>query len=212
MRFRRAIIRFFFVCLACAQGGRACACHTGLVVIPTADTVGAGAVCLEAQFDGSVRGAQVDTRLLNTQFGLGPRIEAGVDFDLSEDPPCPAFFNAKYVYPIRGKASAAALGTFDVGSGLRASPYVVITRTVRDFRIHTGGIRTDGNNRWLVGADAKAGERLTLMADYTAGQENSSSLGAYYQFTGSFGVLAGAEFRNDRSSSRFTIHLVMTRP
>ena len=49
------------------------------------------------QFDGQVPEANTNTWVLNTELGLTPRFEAGIDLDLSSQSDSRGLLNAKYV-------------------------------------------------------------------------------------------------------------------
>lgn len=189
------------------------ACYSGLTLIPTTDTVGAKQFGVEFQVDGSIPTPKADTYILNTEVGITDRIEAGVDFDLSTDADPRVLFNGKYVFLKRaGGTQALAIGVCGVGEHVKASPYLVGTQDFGFLRGHVGGIGVDGNTHWFVGADRAMTDHLTLMADYTSGDENFSSLGASYQFTDRLGILAGAQFPNAGGETLFTVHLCLTGP
>ena len=188
------------------------ACYSGLAATPTADMVPAGQYCLEPQFDGTCDGGSVGTRILNTQFGITPRFEAGVDLDLSDDADPRVLGNFKYLAVNGGTRSpAVALGVCNMGSNMRSSPYVVSLHDFGALRGHVGLMRIEGNNRWFIGADRSLTDRLMLMADYTSGDENCSSVGFNYQFNERFGILGGVLFPNtDGEETGFTLHFVFT--
>lgn len=189
------------------------ACYSGLTLIPTTDTVGANQYSIEFQTDGNIPTPKADTYILNTEVGITDRIEAGVDFDLSQDADPRVFFNGKYVFAKRADGTQAmAIGVCNVGEHLQASPYLVGTQDFGFARGHVGAIGVEGNTRWFVGADRAMTDQLTVMADYTSGDENYSSLGASYQMTERFGILAGAQFPNAGGETLFTIHLCLTGP
>lgn len=189
------------------------ACYSGLMLIPTTDTVGAKQFGVEFQVDGSIPTPKADTYILNTEVGITDRIEAGVDFDLSKDAEPRVLFNGKYVLLKRaGGTQALAIGVCGVGEHVKASPYLVGTQYFGFVRGHLGAIGVDGKTRWFVGADRAMTDKLTLMADYTSGDENFSSLGASYQFTDHVGLLAGAQFPNEGGDTLFTVHLVINGP
>jgi len=192
----------------------ALACYTGLTLIPTAETVGADRYGVELQFDGAFPARSSDTRIVNTQLGFGERLEAGVDYDLSEGAPTRVLLNAKYLLATGGERTpAVAVGICDVGRRLKATPYAVATQELRGLRGHLGIARIESSGRWFVGADGAVSERVTLMADYTAGQDNWWSLGANYQFDHTLGVLAGAQFPNSGDDApMFTVHVVFSAP
>lgn len=206
--------RHLFLCafiLVLAANVPSFACYSGLMLIPTTDTVGAKQYGIEFQVDGSIPRPKTDTYILNTEVGIKDRIEAGVDFDLSKDADPRLLFNGKYVFAKRADgAQAMAVGVCAVGAQVKASPYLVGTRDFGFARGHAGVIGVEGQTCWFVGADHAMTEQLTLMADYTSGDENYSSLGASYQVSDHFGILAGAQFPNAGGDTLFTVHLCLT--
>ena len=188
------------------------ACYSGLIIIPTADMVGPRGYDIELELDGPLAQASVDTRLLNSQFGISPRLEAGTDFDLSEDADPRILGNFKYLVASSLKsAPAIAIGMSSIGRHTRSSPYLVATHDFKSLRGHLGVTRIEGNNRWFAGMDRAVTDRLTLMADYTNGDENFSSVGFDYQFKDEFGVMAGVLFPNSGDEDAgFSLHLVFT--
>lgn len=209
---RRRVIAAGAIAVLMLASGAARAAHTGLVIIPTAETVGADHYIIEPQFDGTFPPRRAETRILNTEFGLGDRCEAGVDFDLSRDPPTRLLFNAKYLLLAGGAGTPAlAVGVTNVGHDVRSAPHLVATLRSRALRGHLGAARIEGETRWFFGADHALSGRLTLMADYTSGQENFSSAGISYRHSEALELLVGAQFANaDDGDTRFTAHLVIT--
>ena len=182
------------------------------MVIPTADLICPGEFGIEPQYDGVFSSNSGHAFLLNTQFGLTPRLEAGLDFDLSNDSDNRLLTNFKYlVLQDSEHRPAVAVGVCSMAPNIKSSPYVVATQDFESFRGHLGVMRTEDNNRWFVGADKAMNDRFTLMADYTSGDENCSSIGFSYQKTDRFGILAGMIFPNDsKEDTGFSVHLVFS--
>jgi hypothetical protein len=197
------------VCITPAQ-----ACYSGLVNIPTAEVIEPGQYGIELQFDGAFAQGTADKRILNTELGLSPRFEAGVDFDLSHEAETRTLLNAKYLLLLGGeKRLALAIGACNVGQSVRATPYLVATQEFRGVRGHLGAVRIDDRDRWFVGLDHAVNDKLTLMADYTSGSDNSATIGASYQFTDAFGIMAGAILPNSAGGETgFTVHFVLNGP
>lgn len=189
------VIAFSVILGAPAQAG-----YSGLVMIPTADILDRGEWCVELQHYGQFASGSEDTRLLNTQFGVHPRLEVGLDFDLSDSADSRVMGNAKYLLiPSSGKNPAVAVGFADVCSGGRSCRYASMTRNFHACRGHAGFMRIEGTNRWFVGADREVSDRITLMADYISGRENQSSIGIEYAMTDYSSILVGVLFPNDGS-------------
>jgi hypothetical protein len=190
------------------------ACYSGLVNIPTADVVEPGQYGIELQFDDSFARGSEDTRIVNTELGLTPRFEAGVDFDVSREAESRVMLNAKYIlWPAGEGRPALALGICNVGRRATNTPYLVATREFRSVRGHLGAARIDHRDCWIIGADRAVTDKLTLMADYTSGSDNSATIGGSYQFTDSFGIMAGVILPNCHDEdTEFTVHLVFNGP
>jgi len=189
------------------------ACYTGLVNIPTAEVVEPGQYGIELQLDGSFASGTADTRILNTELGLSPRFEAGVDFDLSREAETRTLLNAKCLLSHGGNRPALALGVCNVGRHASSTPYLVATQEFHQTRGHLGAARIDGRDRWFVGGDHAVNDKLTFMADYTSGSDNLAAVGASYQFADRFGVMAGVILPNSRDEDTgLTVHFVFSRP
>ena len=187
------------------------ATYSGLVLIPTADMVPVGEYAVELQFDGSLGACKADTELLNTQFGFSSRLEAGLDFDLSKGVDSRILTNAKYIISPGGEnRPSLALGTFNLAPNFKHTPYVVATQDFKAMRGHLGIMRTDSKNRLFVGADCPINDKISLMADYTGGEENSSSVGINYQPSDRFGILSGVQFPNAGGDTLFTVHFTLS--
>lgn len=185
------------------------ACYTGLALIPTADVAQPGEYSIELQFDGTFARGNEETRILNTEFGLTPRLEAGIDYDFSRDAENRTLLNAKYVVLTPGEhRPALAVGICNMGQNLKSSPYAVGTRACGSARGHLGVVSIDGSGRWFAGVDKAVNMKLTLTADYTSGNENNSSIGLSYQFNDRSGITSGVVFPNECGDTQLTIHLV----
>jgi hypothetical protein len=189
------------------------ACPTGLGIIPTADTVKPGRYDIEIQLDGRVAGPATRIRLLNSEFGLAPHLEAGLDFDLSRESSSRRLFNAKYLLVEDHKRSPAlAVGVFNVGAHLKGSSYVVASHRMKPVRVHLGAARIRDHDRCFLGGDCALTSKCTLMADYTSGHDNFASVGCTHQFTPHLGVLFAVELpaKPEAGDTSFTAHLVLT--
>jgi hypothetical protein len=203
----------FALLLAVALPG--IACYSGLLVIPTADTVGANQYCLDCQVDGATTRMTSDTYLLNTQFGVGDRLEVGVDADLAKDADARFFFNGKYVLDTRKDgtfAVAAGVCNCTTSGDLDESPYLVATRDFTAYRGTAGVMRIDGRTAAIIGVDKTLDDRTLVTADYTTGEENGASAAFCYDFNDSTSIMAGVMLPNSGSVSdaRYSVHLSLT--
>jgi len=166
---------------------------TGLIVIPTADTLPAGECVIEPGVNGPTDGSGENNYLLGTEFGIFDNLEADVDYDFSRGVERRMLFNTKYVLCLSSKYGLrGGIGIDNVSAGLRAKPYVVLTwRPSGRFGTHAGVFDLVEDCRWFCGVDCSPLARFTLMADYTSGIENLSSFGFFYQLTHRVGIQAG---------------------
>jgi hypothetical protein len=192
-----------------AVGNYAKACYTGLGLIPTADVVGESKDSVEVQFNGSFLYGNQCTGILNTEFGLTPRVEVGLDYDFSDSPPTRAYLNGKYVLITQDERTPElSVGICSVADKMISSPYVVATKDFNLVRGHAGVMAINGTDRWFVGMDKAITDKVTLMTDYTDGSENSSSIGVNYQFTNNFAMETAAVFPTQGGNTFFNIHFV----
>lgn len=185
----------------------ALACYTSLLLIPTADVVAPQEYSLYLEYDGVVGDATGDTRLINTQFGVAPRVEAGVDFDISHDADAAVLLNVKWqLQPPDGRRTGVALGLCDVGPHAQAAPYVAATQEFGLTRGHCGLMHSEGETDWFAGVEQAIGEQVSAFADYTSGDANASSLGVSVQLNDRYGLVVGAMWPNaDRADPEFTV-------
>ena len=190
------------------------ACYTGLVNIPTAEVIGDGQCGVELQFDDTFGRGSSETHIVNTELGLGPRLEAGVDFDLSRDAETRLLLNAKYLL-VTGdeKHPSLAVGICNLGRHYSAVPYLATLQPLPGSQLHLGLTRIEDHGRWFIGLTHEVNDWLTLMGDYTSGSENLATLGFNYQSTNRFGVMAGITLPNSsEEDTGFTIHFVWIGP
>lgn len=198
--------------LLCA-GSSAFACYSGLGLIPTADTVGAGQYCLDLQADGSFKSYSTDTKVVNFQMGYGERFEVGMDVTNADNEKSEKELNAKYVFALNKKRSAAyAFGVCCLARHSKPSTYFAASRDLGSFRFHYGGIHYEEGSSWFVGVDREIAKNWTLMADYTSGGENYSSVGLNYQLKDNVGLFASAMLPNNSGDSLFSMHVVLNGP
>lgn len=207
------IAGLFVVVMLFLAGSSAFACYYGLTLIPTAETIGANQYYFDFGADGRFKTLDEDAQYINTQFGFGDRFDAGIDYIYVDGEKSEKNFNAKYVFAVDQKhATAYAAGICGVTNHAKSSPYMVATKDLQSFRFHFGGMRIDGNNRWFTGADREIAKNLTFMADYTAGDENYSSVGLNYQFNDSVGIYGSVVYPNGGGDTLFALHLTIVGP
>lgn len=187
-------------------------CCSGLLVIPNASTLGDGQYSYEYQHDGVIQGITVDTRLFNNEIGISDRLELGADVDLDDDAQSQVIGNCKYLAYTSGSGRlAASVGVCGLADHLKCSPYIVASQGLGACNLHLGTMRIEGSNRCIAGIDHTIG-KLTLMGDYTSGDDGLSSLGFSYQFRDSFGIMAGALLPRGGEDTGFTLHFVWSEP
>lgn len=210
MPIRQAILRipFTVALLAAMACGPAHAVYSGLFIIPTADVMTRGQMSFELQLDGGWRLRTADTRIINTQFGLGGRFEAGADLYMHETPATPVF-NFKYSVPT-GKSAPVqvAAGLINYGERRQGTGFVAATRDLKRVRLHAGLLRTPGINQAFMGTDFRIRPNLLGMADYVTGPTGLMSMGVGYTVDKTKSVLLGAMFGNRGGEARYTCHFV----
>ena len=194
------------VLLAATPAGAA---FSGLTLIPTADVLAGGQVCLDYQVDGPFPLASgVDAALLNTQCGIGTHLEAGMDLDFSAEAPAGALFNGKVLVPTERMGFALALGSHNIGEGLKATTYVVATKELRALRLHAGAQRSSEATDGFGGVDYALSDRLQLWAERLAGDENASAVTLAYQLTERWGISLAWQHPNSREADdSYSLHV-----
>lgn len=176
------------------------AAYSGLTIIPTADLLPAGHVCVDYQLHlPTALGRGVDAAYLNTQTGVGNRAEVGLDFDLGEGGGTTALLNGKLALRSMDTGTGLAAGFCNAGEDVRPTSYLAATRCLSHrLRAHVGVQRTDaGGNQGFGGVDCDLTGRLWMYGEYLAGDENASALTLYYQLTEHWGVSLSLARPND---------------
>lgn len=207
----RAFIATLLVVVAFVYAGisTALGCCGALLLVPTTDVVPYGGYSLELQQDSSANTKFDDTtHFVNTEFGLAANLEAGVDFDVSQDTRAKFIANGKYRFGLGRTEAAMAVGIQSIDSRLKSIPFLTASVPLLRARLHTGILRSSGNTRLFGGFDVPVNDRLTLMGDYIAGDDNFTSAGLAYAFTKHFALLTYAQYPNDGSDKVYSVHLV----
>jgi hypothetical protein len=185
---------------------------TGLIIIPTAETVGNGMYSFEMDIAGSISGRTTDSFVFNSEFGLGDRFETGLDYASGPDSPCGFLLNAKYILKTDLRHSLSyAIGIYNQAPDSVASTYVVATRRTSNLGLHMGIADTDAV-AWFVGIDHPISNRWISMADYTSGSGNSSSFGLLYQASNSFSITIGSELPNSGGETQYVLQFIYAAP
>jgi len=161
------------------------------VVIPTADCLDRGSVCLDYFTQGrdAFLGSDCD-RFLGLQAGLAAGLELGVD-DCTDSRNGP-WLNAKWqVVPESEKRPALALGLQAIGQDTTAEPYLVLSRDFPPGRLHLGALRAGRANRLMVGAELPLTAGVAAVGDFVSGPAGTTSLGLTWEITNRFSLMAG---------------------
>ncbi len=192
------------------------AAYSGLMLIPTADVLAPGEVCVDYYCDGDFPvGGGIGAAVVESQYGVGRRAEVGLDFDLTKGADTIPVLNGKVLLCPADRGLGLALGVYNVGEGVSPISYLVATRELGGYcRVHLGVQRTpEQEMQTLAGAEYCFEGRLSLAAEYLAGEENSSMISAYYQFTDDWGAAFGWGVPNDRESDNWwAINVACTWP
>jgi len=176
------------------------AAYSGLTIIPTADVLPSGHVCVDYQaFAPTHLGAGVKAAYLNTQTGVGNRAEVGLDFDFTQDADTGALANAKLSLRPVDSGLGLAAGVHNAGDNLRPFSYLAATKPIGErLRLHLGAQRTPNReNQGFAGLEYSVTERVWLWGEYLAGDENASALTLYYQCSEHWGIAVGLQYPND---------------
>jgi hypothetical protein len=188
--------------------GPVCAAFSGLTLIPTADVMDPGQVCVDYQVDGPFPvGSGPEAVLLNTQYGVGSRVEVGIDFDLSEGAPTGAVFNGKLALLPVETGLGVAVGSFNAGEHLVPTTYGVATLDLGRLRCHLGVQDSPEETGVLSGLDVSVSEQLQLWAEHISGDEGASALSLSYQFGPRWGIsLAWQDPNEAGADNSYSIH------
>jgi hypothetical protein len=113
---------------------------------------------------------------LNTEVGLTPQIEAGVDFSLQGD--CGPLFNAKWrLVEEKEERPALALGVVGIGEDSTTQPYLLLSHSHGRGSWGAGVLSEDKTLLGMVGVDLSLTPTLCAVADHVGGQEGVTTLG-----------------------------------
>lgn len=175
--------------------------YSGLLVIPTADVLPPGHVCVDYQaYSPTTVGDSLEAAYLNTQMGVGNRAEAGLDFDFSSEPASGLILNGKFAVRPVDTGLGLAVGSYNIGDQLQPAIYIAATRPISErFRLHCGAQRTPADDtQGFAGVEVSLTDKLWLWLEHLAGEENASAFTAYYQLTDHWGIALGYQRANDR--------------
>ena len=186
------------VILSCLAGmaSAAWASPTSWIVVPTPDTVQPGDLVVDFATQGrSLTGSDCD-RWLETEFGVAPRVEAGVDTCLRGD--AATLFNAKWqCVEQSGKVPAIAVGIESAGRHSVAQPYLVLGRG--SSKGHWGvGLIGDGERLVeMLGGDYALTPTLSVLGDHVGGSAGTTSAGLSWQVSEQLNVTSAGIWERD---------------
>ena len=179
--------------------------------MPTADLAPDKEFIAEIQFDGAIEHFGADTRLLNFEVGFADRLEAGLDYDASEESDEPWLFNGKLKLWQNAKSSiSAAAGVRNYGAAESPEAFGVAMWSLDMIRLHAGAtfsdeLREDG----VVGADCEWRPGWWGFVEWTSGPENSGAVGLNVPLPGPLDLLGAVTIPNSsREELGYTMHLV----
>ena len=209
-----ALIGAMMLVLALVSDRQAAALYTGLIQIPAAQVLPPGAYELILEVDMGAGDNNTTAVIVDSQFGLTPRLDAGIDFDLGLGADSVLVGNLKYLFATDSKHTwGAALGVYTLSTALRSAEYVVASRYLGGCDVHLGLMHLNNGNQWFAGLNSSFLKRLTFMGDHVSGQGNYSSVGVQYNFNDRFNVLAGVLFPNTSGcDTQYTVQLTLAGP
>lgn len=200
--------------LALASDCQATALYTGLIQIPTAECLKPGVYGLILQGNAGAGDEDTTAVILDSQFGLTPRLEAGIDFDLGLGADSVLLGNVKYLFATDSEQTwGAALGVYTLSTALRSAAYIVGSRYLDVGDVHLGLAHLNNGNQWFAGLNSTFLKRLTFMGDHISGEGNYSSLGVQYNVNTRFNVLVGVLFPNTSGcATQYTLQITLAGP
>jgi hypothetical protein len=155
--------------------------YTGLVAIPTADSLGKDEYNLGAFTTNVEEGADFTTYAAN--MGIVPNLEVGFTRIRPDEASGETWINAKYTFTAETSGNPAiAGGVIDFTDESETTAYIVLSKafghsvstslgeiTTPRFHIGVGGGQFDGV---FGGVSATLGDRFTVMAEYNSADVN----------------------------------------
>ena len=153
---------------------------TSWIVVPTPDTLEVGEMTVDFATQGrNLTGSDCD-RWLETQVGVAPRLEVGVDSCLHGG--AATLFNAKWQCVEQGgQGPALALGIESVGRHAVAQPYLVLGRSGGSGSWGLGVISDGERLVEMCGGDYALTPTLSLLGDHVGGAAGTTSAGLSWQ-------------------------------
>lgn len=188
----------FLGCLITLGPARA---QSKLLLINTAQTIGANVYNLALQYRGNIFAVGPRTWLVKAKIGIGKRIEVGNDYDLSHNRASLWQWNGKYVMPV-DQRTAIGIGFQNLGRHDNWEPYAVVSRYVSlKTRITLGVSDSASGDIFLAGLDGSMSKRWHWMTDYNTGPDGYASGGFLCilnkRWTTKFGAILQRDGRNN---------------
>ena len=178
--------------------------YTGLLLAPTADTLG------DRQYNVAIASAEAqdwEDRAYLANVGLQPGLEAGVQWWHPKNGGSETLLNLKYRFqPSAPGRASLAVGVSDVTDELDTAVYFVASqelgqsvgqlygKPVSLLRVH-GGISGGWIDDFFLGAELRLGERLTVMAEHVNDEINLGvRMHPWRNFTADAGLLGMDEW------------------
>ncbi len=184
---------------------------SSLNYIPTAETLGANTLLLEASNYGySTMMTTESTSGIMTQLGIGNRLEFGVDKYETEDS-SENYWNGKLKLFDEGKRTPAfAVGFMDIARASKPTSYFVMSKAIGTVRTHFGVINSSYSHGLMVGADIDIGESLWLGVDYLPGDANHLRVGVSHKLGSDSWLTLAAGKPNSRSETSSELGLTFS--
>lgn len=184
---------------------------SSLNYIPTAETLGANTLLLEATNYGySAMMTTESTSGILAQLGVGNQLEFGVDKYETEDS-SESYWNGKLKLFEEGKRTPAlAVGFMDIAKASKPTSYFVMSKAIGTVRTHFGVMNSSYSHGLMVGADIDIGESLWLGVDYLPGDANHLRVGVSRKFGSDSWLTLAAGKPNSRSETSSELGLTFS--
>lgn len=191
--------------------GMATAYPTSINTMPTAQTAGDRQLLFELANYGYPRALRSGSlNCVMFQYGIGPRIEFGVD-RYSDSESAETYWNGKLkVLEENGATPDVAVGVMDLADSQKPSVYAVATKSIGPARLHAGAIRSSYSHGLMAGVDMDIGEKLWFGLDYLPGGDNFLRFGAACKLWSDSWLTLSVGAPNDRDVSDTEIGLTLS--
>ncbi len=176
-----------------------CGYPTSLNRIPTAETVGSGSLLLEVTNCGYPRLLTTESVSgILTQFGIGERLEFGIDRYETDDT-IETYFNVKArLIDENNRQPSLSVGLMDLRRGCTPTSYAVASKQVGNMRTHLGVIRGSYAHGIMAGIEMDITDHWWFAIDYLPGMDNYLRLGISCDVGSGASILATFGIPNSR--------------